>query len=290
MKTPANTARWNEMHVIAINGTRVRCDWSVLHRLLISARMNGTFILAAFAIASYRPVLFAVPAPYLTRILFWLIGVYLGVLFWYLLIRAIHLILYRLRISIAVINYPVVAIATVGAIFASTFPLNLLTQSNFLIENLTWPDFARNLLIAALVELLTATSILPIFLKGDTPATGQDDAPDPAPRPDTIRFEERDIHLPSLLHVQSQEHYLEFVFDQTKFLLRGALKDFVALCDEADGIQCHRSHWVAKKAVTSRKRQDGNPVLLLSNAAAVPIARGRLADVKRWLKYHRPEI
>lgn len=278
------------MHVIAINGTRVRCHWGVLHRLLVSGRMNGTFILAAFAIASYRSVLFEVPAPYLTRILFWLIGVYLGVLFWYLLIRAIHLILYRLRINIAVINYPVVAIATVGAIFASTFPLNLLTQSNFLIENLTWADFSRNLLIAALVELLTVTSILPFFWEGTPPSPELVDAPEPAPQLDTIRFEDKDIHLPSLLHVQSQEHYLEFVFEQTKFLLRGALKDFVALCDHSHGIQCHRSHWVAKKAVTGRKRQDGNPVLLLSNATAVPIARGRLSDVKSWLRQHRPEI
>ncbi|WP_282182113.1 LytTR family DNA-binding domain-containing protein [Aliiroseovarius marinus] len=290
MRPPANTARWNEMHVIAINGTRVRCDWGVLHRLLVSGRMNGTFVLVALALATFKSTLFEIPAPYLTRILFWVIGVYLTVVFWYSMVRVIHLILGRLQANIAVINYPVTAAATIGAVFVSTFLINLLTQSTFLYENLTWVDFSRNLLIAALVELLTVTSILPFFWEGTPPEPGRIETSTQASQPDTIRFEDKDIHLPSLLHVQSQEHYLEFVFDQTKFLLRGALKDFVALCDHSHGIQCHRSHWVAKKAVTGRKRQDGNPVLLLSNATAVPIARGRLSDVKTWLEQHRPEI
>ena len=278
------------MHVIAINGTRITCDWSVLHRLLSSGRMNGAFILIALALATYKQTLFNIPAPYLTRIIFWLIGVYLTTLYWYLLIRAVHLIRDRLKVGAAVFNYPATAIATVGAVFTSTVLVSVLTQSTFLSASLTFGDFARNLLIAGLVELLIATSILPFFWEGKTAAPYPAAAKPAPPEPRTILFDEKGIHLASLLHVRSQEHYLEFVFEQTELLLRGALKDFVAMCDDTDGIQCHRSHWVAKKAVTGRKRHEGNPVLLLSNGNSVPIARGRLADVKSWLMQHRPEV
>lgn len=278
------------MHLIVINGTRVRCDWSVLHRLLISWRMNGALILIALALATYKPTLFNSPEPYLTRIIFWLIGVYLTTLYWYLLVRAAHLILDRIGVRAAVLTTPITAMASAGGVLSCSALGRVLSLNPALFDSLIWTDFARNLLIAGLMELVIVTSIMPFFWDGKTstpePPTSTIDPPEPR----TILFDEKDIHLASLLHVRSQEHYLEFVFDQTAYLLRGALKDFVALCDDTEGIQCHRSHWVAKKAVADRRRHDGNPVLVLSNATAVPIARGRLSDVKSWLRQHRPEI
>lgn len=278
------------MHVFAINGTRIKCDWSVVHHLLTSGRMNGAIVLIALAMATFKSTIYGVETSYLGRIVFWQFGVYMTVLYWYLVARIFHAVLYWLKIEIAIFNYLITALATVAAVYSSTTLTDLLLDITLSASDLAWADYFRNLVIAALVEFLIATSIWPNFWSEvapkDTPDVLQPDDPEKT----KVTFKDTVIHLESLLHVRSQEHYLEFVFEQTKLLLRGALKDFVELCDHAHGIQCHRSHWVAKKAVTGRKRHKGSPVLQLSNGTNVPIARGRLADVKAWLMQHRPEI
>ena len=52
---------------------------------------------------------------------------------------------------------------------------------------------------------------------------------------------------------------------------------------EVEGIMPHRSHWVARGAVSRMAGNANKKVLVLGSGEVVPIARGRVAEVQEWL-------
>lgn len=78
-----------------------------------------------------------------------------------------------------------------------------------------------------------------------------------------------------VLRVSAQDHYLEIVCSDQKFLLRGRMKDAMAALAMCDGVQVHRSHWVACQHVQQVRRRGRDTRLLLSDGTQVPVARSR---------------
>ncbi|APZ54289.1 DNA-binding protein, LytTr [Salipiger abyssi] len=68
--------------------------------------------------------------------------------------------------------------------------------------------------------------------------------------------------------------------------MRARLSDIVAQTRPDDGIQPHRSWWVARGTVAGLDRESGKPVLRLTDGDAVPVARGRLPEVRDWIDTH----
>ncbi|MDP2739022.1 MAG: LytTR family DNA-binding domain-containing protein [Pseudorhodobacter sp.] len=83
-----------------------------------------------------------------------------------------------------------------------------------------------------------------------------------------------------LQRLSVNDHYVEVVTAAgcTSVLMR--LADAIAETDGVDGMQVHRSHWVAYDAVRGAQVVDGKPVLLMADGAQVPVSRSFRAKAK----------
>lgn len=102
-------------------------------------------------------------------------------------------------------------------------------------------------------------------------------AEEPVSADPTLRFLRR---LPleqrgPLVRIEAQDHYLHVVTTKGSALILLRLSEAIDELEGAEGLQTHRSHWVALEAVTSHKRSEGRDTLVLSDGAEVPVARTR---------------
>jgi hypothetical protein len=121
---------------------------------------------------------------------------------------------------------------------------------------------------------------------------GWNTAPDPAPaqRPAAGvggRFLDR---LPprlgrDLLCLQMEDHYVRAHTSTGSDLILTPLKDAIAELGATDGLQVHRSWWVAKAAVAAPLTSGRNLSLRLSNGLEVPVSRASVAKLRAagWL-------
>lgn len=71
---------------------------------------------------------------------------------------------------------------------------------------------------------------------------------------------------------------------------RARLSDIVAQTRPEDGIQPHGSWWVSRRAVGRLGKRSGREVLQLSDDSQVPVARGRVEDVRNWIETSLDDI
>lgn len=84
-----------------------------------------------------------------------------------------------------------------------------------------------------------------------------------------------------LLALSSEDHYVRAHSEASTTLILIRLRDAIAELDSTiEGMQVHRSWWVARKAVTGHKRSDRALRLLLRNGLDVPVSRERIAVLK----------
>ena len=77
-----------------------------------------------------------------------------------------------------------------------------------------------------------------------------------------------------LLHLRMQDHYVEVHTAAGSELLLLRFRDALREVANVDGLQVHRSHWVARDAVAGvERRGDGRIILRLVNGNKVPVSR-----------------
>ncbi|HET9159080.1 MAG TPA: LytTR family DNA-binding domain-containing protein [Caulobacteraceae bacterium] len=104
----------------------------------------------------------------------------------------------------------------------------------------------------------------------------------------SVRFLER---LPAKLRggqvwaVEAEDHYLRLHTSKGQDLILMRLADAVAELDGIEGMQVHRSWWVARDAVANIARGDGRAELTLQDGSKVPVSRtyARVLREKGWL-------
>jgi DNA-binding LytR/AlgR family response regulator len=85
--------------------------------------------------------------------------------------------------------------------------------------------------------------------------------------------------------VEAEDHYLRLHTSKGQDLILMRLADAVAELDGIEGMQVHRSWWVARSAIADAKRGDGRAILTLKDGSTVPVSRtyaGELRD-RRWI-------
>lgn len=90
---------------------------------------------------------------------------------------------------------------------------------------------------------------------------------------------EPDLRAP-LVRMQVRDHYVDVVTDAGSESLLMRLVDAIAETEGEAGMQVHRSHWVARRAMVSLHRGRGKVVLRMSDGAVVPVSRTYLAEVE----------
>lgn len=102
-----------------------------------------------------------------------------------------------------------------------------------------------------------------------------DTAPAPAP-PAPPRFLERlplKLRGGELWAVEAEDHYLRLHTSRGQDLILLRLADAVAELEGLEGMQVHRSWWVARDAIAGARRGDGRAVLTLKDGSEVPVSR-----------------
>lgn len=76
-----------------------------------------------------------------------------------------------------------------------------------------------------------------------------------------------------VLHITANGHFVTITLTDGAHTIRMRFSDAVTEMDAVEGFCTHRSHWVARSAVTGHGRVDGKPVLFLINGMEVPVSR-----------------
>lgn len=86
-----------------------------------------------------------------------------------------------------------------------------------------------------------------------------------------------------LSHMSMADHYVEVFTDRGKAMILMRLADAIAETRGIDGLQIHRSHWVALDAVAGIKRVNGRPAVELRSGVILPVSRSHLAALRTAL-------
>lgn len=108
--------------------------------------------------------------------------------------------------------------------------------------------------------------------------SGQNTPEPPAKRDiallDRLPFEKRG----SLISLHAEDHYVRVETVKGSELTLMRLADAIQLAQPVNGVQVHRSHWVALDQVTGYDKTDGTWTVLLCDGRRVPVSRGYRAD------------
>lgn len=88
-----------------------------------------------------------------------------------------------------------------------------------------------------------------------------------------------------ILRISGRDHYVDVTTTHGMSSVLMRFSDALAELDGVDGLQVHRSHWVAAGAVVGGAREGGRPFLRLTGGDMVPVSRTYLAAVEArgWL-------
>ena len=102
--------------------------------------------------------------------------------------------------------------------------------------------------------------------------------------PDVRFFERIPKHLGrDLISLNSQDHYVKVTTSMGSELILMRLSDAIMELEGFDGLQPHRSWWIAKKHVKQIKTVNNKKSIELSNGELVPISRAKIKDVSSYL-------
>ncbi len=83
-----------------------------------------------------------------------------------------------------------------------------------------------------------------------------------------------------LFAVSSEDHYLRIHTDRGEELILMRLSDAMRELEGADGLQTHRSWWVARHGVDDVSRDNGKQTLILKSGATAPVSRSFAKTVR----------
>lgn len=181
-------------------------------------------------------------------------------------------------------------LAVLGVIALMTIELHLLKSTPFLPYKpdplaefflfLTPPIGAMSALVV-LTRMIAPEGLGPRHAAHETPAPPQLDFQSAIagylPAPSTVTDWPRE----PVLRVRADDHYLEIFTSSGRRFLRGRMKDALRALAGVDGVQPHRSWWVARAEIASARRQGRDYVLETRDGAQIPVARSRIEDLRR---------
>ncbi len=83
----------------------------------------------------------------------------------------------------------------------------------------------------------------------------------------------------ALVALSATDHYVDVATSKGNTLILLRLADAIKEAGE-DGLQVHRSHWIALAQVKAARRDAGRVILTMSNDAEIPVSRSYLPAVK----------
>lgn len=135
--------------------------------------------------------------------------------------------------------------------------------------------FVLHLIIGSLVFRLIEGALRRREVKEELPPSDGSAELAPRPAPEAALL----ARLPArsraeLLHLRMQDHYVEVHTAAGSEMLLLRFRDALREVEGVNGLQVHRSHWVARNAVAGVERRSGGRITLrLVNDSRVPVSR-----------------
>ena len=146
----------------------------------------------------------------------------------------------------------------------------------------TWSDLAE--MTVYCIAIAGAVSIIYYLVSIDRRETVAAQQSSTAVQPPRF-FKRLPVHLGhKLTHLSTRDHYVEAFTNRGSHLVLMRFSDALEEIAEMDGLQIHRSHWIAKNAVTGTARVDGRLFVELTGGTRLPVSRSYMAAVKKELR------
>ena len=142
-----------------------------------------------------------------------------------------------------------------------------------------WQNYARQTVTAFPVALVMC---LFVWLSLGSGRKAEREPPPARPEARSSRLLERlDAgRRAPLMHLSVEDHYVDVVTSRGHELLLIRFADALAEIEPGEGMQVHRSHWVADRAVEKVLAEDGRLTILLSTGRRLPVSRPYVAKVR----------
>jgi hypothetical protein len=293
------------MHIVFLNGNEFKGSWQDFMRALRHP-LFAAFILCMtgliFLIGPYDHIL---PKDVMARFLIVAssVGIYIAtVVLW---------IAQSKRWAFMAFSFPVLLVAVM---ITSLWGVNMsVVAGGQAIDSTQWMILiAFNIAFCGLGELVLASFLLEPIAAGigtkghltmaySAPEPDEMPAPAVAPIPVTAvakptpvataeppKWAEilgEKLAIGEISHMKAEEHYVAVCLRCGRcVLLRGRLQDAIDTIPRDVGMQVHRSHWVARAALTKIWRARAGWRVQLHSGTEVPIARNRTASARDWAK------
>jgi hypothetical protein len=93
-----------------------------------------------------------------------------------------------------------------------------------------------------------------------------------------------------LMRLSAADHYVEIVTSRGSDLVLMRLGDAIAGTAPVEGLQVHRSHWVALSAIAGVQTTNGRTRLLLQDGSTLPVSRALAGEVRARLEARRDPL
>lgn len=249
--------------------------------LLRTAVNPSTFLFLVFVVAvlvllnanSYLLVL-TLPAV----ILVWSIGVLVVALSYIILIflwNLLNFVTGRRAVFLPLIA----AISTFSTVVAIEFSASLLSDHPFSVQH--------SLMLVPYTFLVILTFDLVHFLFALPVIQARALKRQPRVQKAMISLANHQFSPGSIDWAMSQDHYLNIATEGRKKLILARISDLVDQIQPAEGIQPHRSWWISANAVQEIVKDEKGETVVMRDGTRVPIARGRIAEVRVWFADHQ---
>ena len=91
----------------------------------------------------------------------------------------------------------------------------------------------------------------------------------------------------ALIRLEAQDHYLKVVTQAGDSLILMRIGDAAKELDGGYGTQVHRSHWIARGAVSTHQRRAGRDFLTTHDGAEIPVSRNNRSQIPKLMSAMR---
>lgn len=258
-----------EVQVFVSNGSKVQFTIRELHELYVSWQMWVLVLVGFLIMATGHPVTLPQFDSFWLRLAFWVFAllVYLSLSTGYSLVCC--------RLWRAVVGSPIpLLVLSIPLVLASTYVTAgvlavLFEPGKPVFGSMSWQMNMRNILVAHVFETVALLWLVPAQ-RARTSRSNVARA---------IALAGRTMALAKITRVKAAEHYLEVYTCDGVEIMRERMATFLEQVRPEDGIQTHRSHWVARQTAGCL----AGSKLTLVDGEKVPVARGRLDNVRSWI-------
>ena len=95
---------------------------------------------------------------------------------------------------------------------------------------------------------------------------------------------DHELKVLDILYIQAMEYRVCILTKSGEYVERSRFRDLMQILNDIDGIQPHRSYWIATHANLHLEGDEDRLNIVLVNGAQIAVARTRRVEVEEWAR------